>query len=118
MACTNLPTALDICRVRGDTFPFEFNVKDENGVAINITGFSFLLTVDPSSEPTDALGNLFQLTGAIVSGPGGVVRFTLSTGQADQTPSEYFYDLQMTDLTAAIRTIAKGGWNVVQDITK
>jgi len=118
MACTNLPTVIDICRVRGDTFPFDFLIKDENATAVDITGFSFLLTVDPSSEPTDALANLFQLAGTIVSGPGGSVRFTLSSLQADQIPDTYFYDLQMTDVSTAIRTVAKGTFSFEQDVTK
>lgn len=117
MAGNQLPTTIDICRIRGDTFPFVLTLKDSSGAAINITGNTFLLTVDPSESPPDALNNLFQNTGVVTDGPNGEVTFTLLTAEADQTPSDYFYDIQMTS-GASIRTVAKGGWQVVQDVTK
>lgn len=112
------PEALDLFRTRGDTYPTQLIVKDENGVIIDITGFAFILTVDPSEEPIDALANLFALTGTIVDGPAGAVSFAPSVGEANQTPSEYYYDVQMTDLGGAIRTITKGRYTFLQDITK
>lgn len=111
-----IPEVLDICRTRGDTFPFDLTIQ-LNGTAVDITGNTFLLTVDPSPAPADALNNLFQNTPAIQDGPNGIIRVTLSTGDADQTPGTYFYDLQMTS-GASIRTIAKGQWVVEQDVTK
>ena len=102
----SLPDSVDISRVRGDTYPFVFTVQDSDGSPIDITGFSFTLTVDPEESPVDASNNLFALTGS------------LTALQADQDPAGYYYDLQMTDLSSDIRTIAKGAWNVVQDITK
>ncbi len=109
---------IPICRVRGDTYPIQFALKDTSGGAINITGFTFLLTVDPSDAPVDAVNNLFQLTGVIDDGAGGLMSMTLSTGDADQTPGDFFYDLEQTDTGGAIRTISNGGWQVIQDITK
>lgn len=112
------PEEIDICISRGDTVPFTFSIKDSTGAAVNITGFSFLLTVDPTEDPTTSAGNLFQLTGTITNGPGGVVQFGMTTGQANQTPAVYFFDLQMTDTAAKIRTVAKGKFEFHQDITK
>ena len=117
MAC-NI-TEVNICRKRGDTFPFQLTIKDEDGVAIDITGDTFLLTVDPSPAPTDAVNNLFQLAGVITDAPNGVVEFTPGAVEADQDPSVYFYDVQQTEaITGDIRTILYGQWEVVQDITK
>ena len=46
----------DIQRKRGDTFGEEFQVVSETtGQPIDITGFTFLMTVDPDDNPTDAL---------------------------------------------------------------
>ncbi len=112
-----LPSGVDISRVRGDTFPFVVAVKDEDGVAVDITASTFILTVDPSAAPVDDTNNLFQIAGVIVSGPAGTVSFTLTTPDADQTPATYYFDIQMTS-GSAIRTIMKGKWKVVQDLTK
>ncbi len=112
------PVAIDLCISRGDTTPWTFTILNSAGAAINITGFSFLLTVDPSDEPTSSANNLFQLTGTITDAANGVVQFELSAVQADQTPSVYFFDLQQTDGAGKLRTIAKGEYEFKQDITK
>ncbi len=112
------PEVINLCISRGDTQPWTFTVKDAAGVVVNITGFTYILTVDPSEVPTDALNNLFALTGTVTDGPNGVVEFELSLAESDQTPGEYRYDLQQTDGASKIRTIAKGVFEFQQDITK
>ena len=119
MATLNLCAySIDICVTRGDTVAWTFAVKDSAGVAVDITGSSFLLTVDPSDEPANSDNNLFQLTGTITDAPNGIVQFEMTTGQADQTPNVYFFDLQQTDASSRIRTIARGKFEFVQDLTK
>lgn len=112
------PVEINLCRRRGDTFADEFTLADSNGAAIDITGFSFLLTVDPSEAPADAMDNLFQLSGVITDGPNGVVEFAPTAMQADQTPGTYFYDIQQTNGGGVIRTIIRGEYVIEQDITK
>jgi len=112
-----LPQEVDFKVARGDTTPFTVTITLA-GVAQNITGFTYLLTVDPSIDPADATNNLFQLTGTVTDGPNGIVQFTLTTGQADQTPGTYGCDIQQTDGASAIRTVSRGKWIVQQDVTK
>lgn len=106
-----------ITRFRGDTHPLTFALTDNDSVAIDITGFSFLLTVDPAEEPTDGVNNVFSIAGVILSAVGGTFKFTLSTGQSDNL-GEFFYDIEMIDAASAIRTISKDAWTWEQDITK
>ena len=111
----------NLCRKRGDTFPIVVAVTDaETGAAIALTGSdTFLLTVDPSPAPADNTANLFQLTGTVIDGPNGRVRFgPLSSPQANQTPGTYFYDVQWTNAGGEVRTILEGQWEVEQDVTK
>lgn len=115
---TQTPKDIPLCRTRGDTRSWTFVIQDAAGAVIDITGFSFLLTVDPEEDPSTATNNLFQLTGAIPLGSDGRVTFTLSAGEADQLPSEYFYDVQMTDAALELFTIIKSTYTVAQDITK
>lgn len=111
-------TVINVTRKRGDTFPLKYLLKDAAGAAIDITGFSFLLTVDPSPDPSDALANLFQLSGNITDGPGGAVQFEPTAGNMDQSPNTYFYDIQQTDAGSFVRTIVTGEFVIEQDITK
>jgi hypothetical protein len=113
------PEAVDICISRGDTTPWTFTIKDAvTGDPIDITGFSYILTVDPQENPVDALQNLFALTGTLTFPLVGIVQFAMTPSEADQTPAEYFFDLQQTDGSGAIRSVAKGMFEFKQDITK
>ena len=113
------PDEIDLCISRGDTTPWTLTMEDDAvpPVPVPITGFSYLLTVDPSDEPVGSGNNLFQLTGTVTDGPNGVVQFALNASQADNL-GEFFYDLQQTDGAGNIRTVAKGGFEFKQDITK
>lgn len=113
-----VPVKCPLTRVRGDTFPIRFQIKDENGAPIDITSFSFRLTVDPSSDPPNADNNLFELTGSLDDLLNGIFSFAPSAVQADQPPNTYFYDVEMTDASGGIRTIIADVWVVPQDISK
>lgn len=105
-------------RYRGDTVADEFTIVDENGTAVDITGFSFKLTVNSLKNPPDDTTQLYSLTGVITNASGGVVEFAPSSIQANQSPGKYFYDVQMTDAGGKLKTIEKGVYKYLQDITK
>lgn len=111
------PVEFTITRSRGDTHPFTLVIKDAAGDVIDITGRTYKLTVDPSSEPTTADNNLFTLTGVVPVGTDGKVEFEPDATEADQSPDTYFFDVEQTS-TGKIRTIAKGPFVFLQDITK
>lgn len=108
----------DIVRQRGDTYADQFAISSkQTGESVNITGFSFLLTLDPEKYPVNSDNNIYQLVGVITDAAGGVVEFSPSAVQSDLV-GKNFYDVQMTDAAGKIRTIAKGSYKYVQDITK
>jgi hypothetical protein len=113
------PTSITISRTKGDTYAEEFTVKDSAGAAIDVTGFSFLLSVDPNPDPSDDTTRLFQITGVLVDAANGRISFAPSALQADQLePDTYFFDIQQTDGASAVRTIAKGEYIVLPQITQ
>lgn len=108
----------DITRRRGDTYGNEFQIISETtGQPLDITGFSFLLTVDPEPDPLNSDNNVFQITGTITGAATGLVEFAPNATQADNLGA-YYYDIQMTDDSGRIRTIQTGKYLLVQDITK
>lgn len=108
----------DITRKRGDTYADEFSVlSGTTGLVIDITGFTFLLTVDTEKNPLDATNNLYQLMGVITDASNGLVEFVPSSSNTDLL-GKYYFDIQMTDGAGRIRTIDKGFYKFVQDITK
>ena len=106
-----------ITRYRGDTAPDRFTITSE-GIPVDITGCTFKLTVNSERDPTDATNQLFTVNGVITSAPAGNVDFSPTALQTDIAPGRYYYDVQMTDATTAIRTVQKGSYRIVQDITK
>jgi hypothetical protein len=109
----------DITRKRGDTYADEFVLKSKKTqLPLDITGCSFLLTVDPTAAPVDASANLYQLTGVIVgAGTDGRVSFAPNDSQANQL-GKFFYDVQMIDASGKKRTVDSGKYIYTQDITK
>ena len=104
---------------RGDKHPVLVTIKDSDGNAINITGYSFKLTVNENSKPTDETTQLFQVDGSIVDAANGQVQFLITDSHSNQTPGTYYYDVQMTTSgDAEIRTILKSSFEILQDITK
>lgn len=111
-------TEQNIERRRGDTYPMRWTIKDSSGSVVDITGYTFLMTVDPSSSPSDDTQNLFQLSGTLVDPANGVVEFAPGAPEANIAPGEYHFDIQMTDTSSYIRTIVTGRYCIKQDITK
>ena len=112
------PVEIDLCISRGDTTPFTFTMLKADGTTPeDITGFSYLLTVNVLEEPGPSDSFLFQLSGTIPTGTDGVVQFQLSAAQADNL-GDFFFDVQQTDGASDVRTVVKGAWEFKQDITK
>ena len=105
-------------RTRGDTKRLLFQLlSDTTGEPVGITGYTFLLTVDPTSAPTDNTANVFQLTGVIDSPASGTFHFTPTAGDVDLL-GPYYYDVQATDANSELETVSKGRITFSQDITK
>jgi hypothetical protein len=111
------PTLIDVQRRRGDTYPEYFTVASSEA-GWTLAGATFLLTVDPSEDPSTNTANLFQVAGVIDSVPEAKIHFDISVLHANQLPDTYYYDIQMTDALGKITTIVRGKWQVIQDITK
>ena len=108
----------NITRKRGDTYADEFIIKSAStGLPIDITGYTFVLTLDPERAPEDASQNVYALTGNIVDAANGRVEFAPTPLQADQL-GNFWYDVQMVDGAGRKRTVVLAKYTYTQDITK
>lgn len=106
-------------RKRGDSGEDVVFAKDKiTKLPIDITGFSFKLTVSNKAD-RNAVGavQLAQSIGVVFDGPNGEVRFPWTALQADLPKKTYFYDVQMTTNAGKIETIAKNKYLFYSDIT-
>ena len=108
----------DITRARGDTAADLINIQDTAGVALDVTGYSFVMTVNSLENPPDNTTELYSVVGTILDAPGGIVEFAPTAGNVDQKYATYYFDIQMTDDVSRIKTIDKGEYTYSQDISK
>lgn len=108
---------MQIERKRGDTYADVFTITDKaTWEPANLAGCTFLLTLDSRPAPTDSTTQVYQLVGQ-VDPLAGKVSCAPSVSQADKVGTFYF-DLQLTDATGKVRTVASGTYVYLQDITK
>ena len=107
-----------ICWGRGDSSAKGFIVQDSTGAAIDITGFTFKLTVNSEKDPADQVNEQFSVVGALTDAVNGKVAFSPTVTDTDIAPGTYFYDIEQTDAGGAISTLMVAKCIIVQDITK
>lgn len=115
------PTAVDIVRRRGDTKSLRIKLT-EKGKAVDVTGYTAVLTIDTVQFPPDNTTNVFQAPGVPDAVPtSGVMIFDFADFDSlgdDVQPGSYYYDVQVTDGSGRKFTPLVGAFSVVQDITK
>lgn len=102
----------------GDDFQTSLTITSEGRVPVDITGYSFVLTVDSNEDPDDSSTNIFSVTGSILDAANGVVGFSPTSTNTSISPKSYFYDVKMTDDSGRKRTLIKGKFVITQGITK
>jgi Rieske Fe-S protein len=109
---------MQIERTRGDTIPDVFTVTTVGtGEATNLTGCTFVLTLNTLKNPVDTTTQLYQLAGTWDNPSSGKVSFTPTLAQVDRV-GMFYYDVQMTDSFGQVVTLVKGVYSFSQDITK
>lgn len=111
----------DIEMSRGDSYPLTMTIKSRStGLPIDLTGYSFLMTVSSDKDPVDDTNEVFQVAGVVdadqVANP-GKVSFTPTTSDT-ATPGKFYYDIQWT-VGATVRSWnKKNRFTITQDISK
>jgi hypothetical protein len=112
----------DLTITRGDSYPIPIKLTDSiTGLPLNLTGYTFVMTVDSKENPADDTTQLFQVAGIIADPTTGIVSFQPTEVNTDLTPrpltKPYWYEIEYTTLSTR-RTIAKYKLAIVQDLAK
>jgi len=107
---------------QGDDKTYELTVVDDADppVAVAITGFTIKFTVKEFKTDTT---NKIQKTTAdaaeilITDGPNGLAEIYLVPADTAVLSGEFFYDIEVTNLSSKIYTIATGRFTIKLDIT-
>jgi len=103
---------------QGDTFRFTPTWKDQNEVAVDLTGATATMTI---KTDRDASTNILQLTsgsGITLGGSAGTIAIVMtSTQTALFSFTEAIYDVQVTLSTGDLRTILEGNIELIPGVT-
>jgi len=120
---TGCPTQQDMCGLfRGDTFQFDFTFKDEDGVALDISGMTLTFTMKQLvTSPDGVVGDLqesviFPSDAQSVLGLGSMSVFPAKTTLLLPGVT-YSFDFQLADGANYVLTVGWGTVPVKQDIT-
>jgi hypothetical protein len=93
-------------------------VKDSSGNAIDITGFTFWLTVKVRETDADADAVIQKKVTSLSNPTQGIMQFSLDTDDTDIDVADYQYDIQMKSSAGAITTLVRGTFIILQEITQ
>ena len=113
------PNQIDLAYARGDSKAIPFTRVNKDGNRVNITGRTYILTVDSRADPDDASTKQFDSTGSITDAANGELEFpitALSSG-ALSAPQTYYFDIAET-IGSNAETVAKGPFRVKMDVGK
>lgn len=111
---------MEINRFRGDNKPFRFNLYSDkkSGIKLDITGFTFKMTVNEEKDPENIDKQKFSLVGVIVDAVNGILEFRPTKDDMNLAKGTYYYDIQATDTNTCDDTIMKDKFVVSQDLSK
>lgn len=113
---STLPATYDVCLKRGDTWRNTFIVKDDNGVVIDLTGYTFFVQVRRvADDPETPLLDLSIGNGLTVTAVDGQIDLVAQTESLDA--GDYVWDLQANN-GSIVETLLAGAWQLVQDVTR
>jgi hypothetical protein len=102
---------------RGDDFGMELTFTDTDGAIIDITGWTFFLTVKKHKEDTDAEA-VISVDAAPTLPLTGVMQIVVPHEQTFPLLGTYYYDIQYTKADQTIQTLTQGGITFKEDITQ
>jgi hypothetical protein len=105
--------------IRGDDITINATFKDDNGDAINITGYTVFFTVKDNYTSTTDSAALISKTVTTHSSPTtGATTFDLSNTDTNLSEGDYYYDFQLKDTTNKISSTQRGIFSVSLDVTR
>jgi hypothetical protein len=104
--------------IKGDTKPYTITVKNSTGTAFNLTGYTIKFSVKNHVDDTDAAA-IISASGVItLPATGGIFTINLTATQTNVAAGDYIYDIQIDNGSTVVKTIAKGTFRVLPDVTR
>lgn len=103
---------------RGDTVGRKLIFKDDDKVAIDITGWTIYFTIKSLEDDADDDALISKTITIHVDPTGGETKVTVSAAETDDLVGKKYYDYQYKNAAGEIKTIIKGTYTFGKDITR
>lgn len=108
-------TKANLEKTRGDDKVFKLTFSDQNGAAIDLTGYKAWITLKNSPNDLDSAA-VYQAEFTNIPNPTlGILYIPISKTAVGV--GTFYYDVQLEDDALNVTTILIGKFNVIQDIT-
>lgn len=108
----------DIELDEGDDETFALTRQDSSGLAIDISGYTFWLTVKNDPEDTDANAVLQKTVTAHTDAANGQTEIDLTNSDTEDLQGRYWYDIQEKTSGGTINTLMHGTLYFQPDVTE
>ena len=107
-----LPLNVNLVLYRGDDFYLDVTVVDTNGGAVDLTGFTAQAELRPDTTAGTALASFTETIS------GNVIHLHLPASEALNLLPDTVWDVQLTDATGVVTTLAYGDATTTPDVTR
>lgn len=107
----------DLEVVRGDTKKYKFDIKDSDGAAIDITGWTLFMTIKRRPEDTDDEALISKTITSHTDAANGETLVTLTHDETKDLAGQYYYDVQVKKGDGSIMTVLNDIITFTEDIT-
>ena len=102
---------------RGDDWSRTLYFQDEDGAAIDITGWTLFFTAKTNADDLDAAAIIAKTITVFTNPTAGEAGVCLSSTDTNQVIGSYLWDLQIKTNLGQITTVAEGILTITKDIT-
>lgn len=109
-----MPSNYDLSIYKGDAVKFTVTVKDSNGSAVDLTGYTAKASLKANYSDDSPVDFVCTISNAA----GGVVSVYLSPSTSSSLSlSDYIWDFQLTEPSGDVRTYLTGDVQVTPEVT-
>jgi hypothetical protein len=113
------PGNYDITIYQGATFTQQFTWKDQNGTAIDLTGYTARMMARTAVDNATPFISLATGGGIALGGAAGTITLTMSDAQTAALAAQYgVYDLELIDGSGNVSRLLQGNLFVHKEITR
>ncbi len=113
-----MATYKDLSFDEGNDFSYDITLTDENGDAIDLTGYTFYMTVKSKKSNSDE-DSIFKITVSSIPSPElGIVTIPVTRDDTlNVPPGIYPYDIKYKTGSDSVRTVLIGNFQLIQGVT-